>query len=176
MFGFVLPEKFENFPRFLFAHSIIFFLFVFSLINLSLPLTGQIRPFFILMAIFYWSMHRPNMIHPLLLFVYGIAFDLILNFPVGLHAILFLLVQWVIKTQRAFFMGQPYLVVWICFACTCFSVFAIEWIFFSVISSMLLNLTPVLSSFLLTVLMFPPVSLFFMLINKMLPLTPSSVH
>lgn len=167
-------EKIDWFWRVALAHSVIFFLFMLGLISFSIPMSGAVRPFFILMAIYYWAINRPTLIHPFFVFIYGIIFDSVLGFPIGIHSLLFLTVQWVIKRQRSFFLGQTYLVVWMGFAMTSLSVVLIEWLFFSVIAETWLNIKPMFFSFLITVLSFPIGTLIFIAVHRILPVKQKS--
>lgn len=171
MFDFFSQEKIDWFSRVLLAQVVIFFLFMLGLVSFSIPMSGEVRPFFILMALYYWAIYRPSLLHPFFVFIYGIIFDLILGFPLGIHAVLFLLVQWVIKSQRLFFMGQTYLVVWIGFSLTVLSVLSVEWIFFSALAGAWLNLTSILTGFVMTSLLFPLITLMFIVVHKILPVT-----
>ncbi len=165
------PEKINWLWRVLIAQAIVFSLFMLGLISFSIPMSGEVRPFFILMALYYWAIYRPSLLHPVLVFFYGLVFDLVLGFPVGIHAVLFLLVQWVIKSQRLFFMGQTYLVVWIGFSLTVLSILSIEWFFFSALAGSWLSLKTITLTFLMTSLLFPLVTFFFIMAHKILPVT-----
>lgn len=174
MFDFVLFEKIDRLWRLCFAQSVVLFLSIINMISFYLPMTGEIRPYFILMAVYYWTIFRPTLLHPVILFFIGIIFDLVAGFPLGIHAVLFLLTQWVINTQRLFFMGQTYLVVWIGFALTCLSVLIIEWFFFSALAMHWINIKPVISSFIVTILLFPVITLLFISVQRLLPVVPKS--
>lgn len=164
-------EKIDWFWRVSLAQFFIFCLFMLGLVSFSIPMSEKIRPLFFLIAIYYWAIYRPGMIHPFFIFVYGIVFDLVLGFPVGIHALLFLTVQWIIKTQGVFFTGQTYLVVWLGFAVTVLSVLTAEWLFFSVFAGTLMGVTTMLISFVMTCLLYPLITAIFMMIHRILPVT-----
>lgn len=170
MFDFFSSENIDWFWRVSVAQIFIFFLLLLGLISFSIPMSGEIRPFFILMALYYWSIYRPSLLHPFVVFLYGFIFDIVLGFPLGLHSILFLVIQWVIKSQRLFFMGQTYLVVWIGFTVTTFSALLIEWIFFSVLSAGFVPYSAMINNLVITVFLFPLVSYFFILMHRFLPI------
>lgn len=174
MSDFTSFEKINWFWRLSIAQSIIFILFMMGLVSFSLPLTEQIRPYFILIAIYHWTIYRPTLLHPILIFGIGFIFDLILAWNLGLHSILFLLVQWIIGKQRLFLLGQTYLVVWIGFALTCLSVIAFEWLFFSAVAgSWQAGISPLVSC-IATILLYPLVSLLFISVQRLLPAVPHS--
>lgn len=166
----------HSFLRYSVAYGFLLILFVLNLISFSIPLTELLRPYFILMAIYYWAIYRPDFIPPLVLFVLGVLYDLVLGFPIALHAILFLTVQWIIKNQRLFFLGQSYVSIWLGFILTCFSVLTLEFIFFSFLAHSFLDIKMIIGNLFVTVLGFPLITLFFILINRLLPLVPKSIN
>ena len=87
-------------------------LLVLSVFPFKIGHVGEIRPSFILMAIYYWAIMRPSTLPPLAAFFVGIAFDLMGGFPLGLNAMTLVVAQWVTRTQRKFLLGQPFAVIW----------------------------------------------------------------
>lgn len=160
--------------RILLAQGMIFFLFIADMISFALPMTDQVRPYFIIMAIYYWAIYRPSLMHPLQVFAFGVIYDIVLFLPIGGHAILFLLVQWIIRNQRLFLLGQTYLVVWIGFVLTCAAIFLSEWLFYSGVEQTWLSVTPIISSALVTILVFPLISLLFIGVHRVLPVAPKA--
>ena len=150
-------------------------LFLMNLVSISLPQTGEIRPYFLVMIIYYWAIYRPSILSPIFVFLLGFFYDLVLGFPLGMHGVLFLSIQWILNTQRLFFMGQTYLVVWIGFSLTCLAALFLEWSFFSILSQNLIEIGPLINSLLVTTFLFPLVALIFGLIHKILPLASKSV-
>lgn len=155
--------------RLVLAQAVIFFLFLLGLINYSFPIAELPRPYFIVICIYFWMIYRPSLLSPAYIFILGLLFDFILNFPVGIHAVIFIVLQWVIRDQRLFFLGQPYMMVWMGFAFSCFGVFMLEWLSLSLISLNLFNFYDVLLGTLITVLIFPLVTLLFNVIYRILP-------
>lgn len=85
----------------------------------SLAHVGGLWP---MMGITYWTLVRPRAMGPFVVFLFGIATDLITFLPLGLHAFVFVLAQIVLKRQRRFLVGQGFLVLWASFAILAFSV------------------------------------------------------
>lgn len=172
MADFFLQDRFDWLWRVGLAQGIVLMLLFISFINFSLPINVEVRPYFILMAIYYWAIYRPTLLPPVFVFFIGVFFDLILNFPIGLHAVVFLLVQWIIRSQRVFLMGQPHLMVWLGFAVTCLAVLILEWLFFSLAFKHWMEIEVVSGSLVVSVLLFPPIVMLFTLVHKVLPVTP----
>lgn len=167
--------SFNSFWRFSLVYGLVLLLFFLSLISFSIPMTEMIRPYFILMAIYYWAVYRPTLLNAVIIFFLGIFYDLILGFPLALHAALFLIVHWIIRNQRTYFLGQSYVIVWIGFIITCFSVLVLEYIFFSIYLGHILSFTGLLNTLVLTSLFYPLITLIFSGLNRILPLAPKSI-
>ncbi|MEM6781715.1 MAG: rod shape-determining protein MreD [Pseudomonadota bacterium] len=100
MSSFSLSERFEWVWRFLLAHTVTLSLFFLALVSFAIPYAGQVKPYFLLMPIYFWSIYRPALVPPLFLLLIGVMFDLISGQSyLGLTAFILLAAQWVIKDQ-----------------------------------------------------------------------------
>ncbi len=169
MIDFFSFENIRTYSRLALAHGFIFILFLLGVISYSVSSPDVVRPYFIVMALYFWSIYRPTLMSPAYVFALGLLFDFILNYPVGLHALIFVALQWIIRDQRLFFLGQPYFIAWIGFAFTCFSVLALEWGFFSLVSNIMFDYELVLWGSLVSILSYPLVTLLFHMIYRILP-------
>ncbi len=113
------------------AQSFLIFLFLLSLVSFSLPHADSVKPLFVLIPLYYWGIYRPSITPILYVFVLGLLMDFISGFPVGVHAVLFVVLQFVMRSQRLFLMEQPYPMFWLGFAIVSSSVYALQWLFFS---------------------------------------------
>ena len=172
MVDFLSSEKLSLYSRLGIAHAVIFFLFLLGLISYSIPFSDATRPYFIIISIYFWAIYRPTLLPIAYVFILGLLFDFILNYPVGLHALLFVAVQWGIRDQRLFFLGQPYMIVLIGFAFTCFAVLLSEWLFFSLLLGRGGDFNSVIYGTLISTLIFPIVTLLFNMIYRILPPAP----
>lgn len=161
---------------YVFVYGFIFTLFCLSFIHYSVPMAGIIRPSFFLCGIYFWAIYRPSLLPSILIFVLGVLYDLYIGYPVALHAVIFLSIFWLIKSQRLFFLGQSYMAIWLGFILTALSFYIVQYLFFIFYLQNLPALGPLIGSFILTSIVFPPLSFIFIKINNILPLsyTPSS--
>lgn len=155
--------------RYVVAYGAVVLFFFLNTISFSFPLTDEMRPFFVLLIIYFWSVYRPYFLNYMLVFGLGLFFDFILNFPIGLHSLLFLIVAWLVRRQRNFFLGQSYIVLWIGYLVTLSSVIFLEYIFFSALLKHFPDVYPIISNFLISAVLFPPVSYLMFLIHRFLP-------
>ena len=110
------PQSFSRYGRLVIPYVVLFLFLSLSLVNIPLPYFSAVRPDFVLMAVFYWSIYRPTLVPPVLCFTLGVLVDFLVGVPVGLHAFLFVSVHWLIRDQRRFLMGQPYIATWAVFS------------------------------------------------------------
>ena len=155
--------------RLLLAQTVVLLILAFSVINYSIPLTGEVRPHFLLAAVFYWAVYRPTLLPPWYVFVLGLLMDTLSGLPLGLNALILVAVHWVVRMQRLYLMGQSFLGLWIGFALTCFLSASAQWSLYALISRTLVPVGPSLASAGLTILLFPLISLLLILVHRILP-------
>jgi len=146
----------------------ILFLFIVSLTNLSHLLGFKSGPYLFLICVFYWSIYRPSMIPLIVSFLLGVIQDLVYEYPVGLHAILYTSFSVALRHQRIFLMGQTYLILWLFFALCCLVYGFLEWSFFSIRYWDFFDLGPLISSVLITIFLYPLMNWLFILLHRML--------
>ena len=151
------------------AHGLILFLFLLGVTSFGFSFDETVRPYFFIICIYFWSIYRPTLMSPVYVFILGLLFDILLGLPLGLHALLFVVLQWGIRDQRLFFLGQPYMIVWIGFAFTCFTMMSAEWLFFSIISEGVHDFQKVIYGTVISTLIFPLITLLFNVIYRILP-------
>jgi rod shape-determining protein MreD len=151
----------------------VFVLLVLSAFPFQVAHLGEIRPAFMLMAVYYWAILQPPM--PLAAFLLGLVLDLVSAYPLGMNALVLVAVQWLTSSQRKFFLGQSFLVIWACFALVAFGSGLVQWALFSLFDLMVFSPRPMLVSTLLSAFLFPLVVLPLGMAHKALVEHPSSV-
>lgn len=136
-----------------FETSLVFI--ILSVLVWPIPYVGAISPSLGLIAIFYWSVYRPDLLRPLVVFLLGMLNDAINGLPLGLSAALFLGVHQLAYMHRRFFVGQIFYVLWFGFAVLAFLSMVVSWAVVSVYNGRILTLMPVLLQFAITVVIFP---------------------
>lgn len=107
---------------------------VLALVPLGISGWSQVTPPLLLMAIFWWSVHRPSSIPPSVAFLIGLLQDLASGAPIGQSALLLVVTQWVISGQRRFLATQPFLLVWAAFAVVVAVTALVEWICYALLT------------------------------------------
>lgn len=129
---------------------------------------GQIRPFFLLTAVYYWAVYRPSMLPPIPAFLSGLALDILSGLPMGMNALVVMLVQMTTRAQAKFLLAQKFAVVWACFALVALMAALAQWLLFSLLTLQWAALQPSLVSAGLTVLIFPAMVVPLYAINRAL--------
>lgn len=126
-----------------------------SVVPLRIAHLGALRPSFMLMAVYYWSLLRPS--PTLVVFAIGLLLDLLSAYPFGMNALVLVAVQALTSGQRKFLMGQSFLVIWAGFAVVAFCAGFVQWALFSLFETSWVTPYPILIGTLLSAVLFPVV-------------------
>lgn len=155
--------------RFVVAYTLIVLFWIMDMISLGIPEFQTIKPAFILVIIFYWSIYRPTLMPSWLVFVMGIILDLVTGMPVGLNALVLVMVQRIMIDQRLTFMGQPFSTVFFGYISVAAIFYGVQWSIFGVVHNYYINFEFVLGRFLIAIILFPLLYLTVNLTHKILP-------
>lgn len=126
-----------------------------GMVPLPLPGYTMVTVPLMLMSLFYWVIHRPDLLRPVVVFIVGLLQDLIGGTPIGMTPMVLMLAYWLLITQRRFFLGRSFLMLWIGFALVATGAAAVQWAVFALMTASLLDARPVLVQALLGVALFP---------------------
>lgn len=171
----LLPMDFLNWAsRLLLAQGVIVLFLLLNIVSFSMPHAGDFKPFFLLMAVYYWAIYRPTVMPIAYTFVLGLIFDLLAELPIGLSALILVAIQTVVQKSRLFLMGQPYIMVWLGFAITT-AVYTISFWFLISLSEFsfapLRAFVQMMLAGLLSVMIFPLGSLILQAVHRLLPVS-----
>jgi rod shape-determining protein MreD len=144
----------------------IFLFVIFSVLPQGLSNVPDIFPMLTLSAIFYWTIYRPNLTPPILMFLIGLMQDIFFGTTIGLMAAIFLGVYGITLTQRKIFIAKTFYVMWLGFAVISAVAFTSIWTLSGLLSgSYVVSIVP-LVQYVLTVLSFPIVIWCFVRIQR----------
>lgn len=135
--------------------GIIFILLVLSAFPVPFLGLGEICPVFLLIAVYYWAIFKPQLLPPAGAFIAGLLLDLLSAYPVGMNAFLFVLVQWMAARQRKFLLSQNFMVIWSSFTLVAFIFSVVRWMAFSLFELHLMPIKPVVIGALMTAVVYP---------------------
>lgn len=145
----------ERMARLSLTLGIIFMLLLLSAFPFKIGGFGEIRPQFLLIAVYYWAIFRPHMLTPTGTFATGLLQDLLSGYPLGMNAAVLVLTQMVMKPQRKFMLGQHFVVIWAAMQLVALSAGMLQWAAFSLFEWHLMSVKSVLTSALMTGMVFP---------------------
>jgi len=89
-------------------------LLVAILMVVPLPLPGymELAPDLVLIAVFYWTVHRPDLMRAWAVFLIGLLQDILGGGPLGLIALVLILVHAAIINQHKAFRGKSFGLIW----------------------------------------------------------------
>lgn len=94
---------------------------------LGLPGAAELLSGFGVVAVYFWSLFRPHAMPPAAVFVLGLFADLLGFGPLGVRALVLLLVHGFALRARRGLTGQRFLVVWLVFAAVVTVATGLEW-------------------------------------------------
>ncbi|HKT20644.1 MAG TPA: rod shape-determining protein MreD [Stellaceae bacterium] len=127
-----------------------------SIVPLNLPGFAVVTPAFTLMAVFHWTVYRPDLLPLSAVFVSGLFLDLLNGTPyVGLSALIFLLARTAVMAQRQLFVNRTFPVLWLGFLGVAAGTFALLWVLVCLLHGGFVGLRPFIFEAVLTVACYP---------------------
>ena len=135
-------------------------LVVFCAVPTRLPGFAQVAPFWPVMGVFYWSIYRPDLLPMWATFLIGLVADVVVGMPLGVNALLFLLIRGVVVTQRRFFLTNAFPMTWAAFALTVLGEMGLNWVLFAMLNGDAVDPQILLWQYVLLVGLFPLATVF----------------
>lgn len=135
---------------------------IFCVLLVSLP----VRPFggyapmpvLPLIAVYFWTIQAPAQLPSPSVFLIGLLQDFLSGGPLGLWPAVYLCVQYVVLSQRAYFVGRELQVIWVGFAVAALMASLMIWLVTSLLYGRVLSAGPLLWIMFATVLVYPIVA------------------
>ncbi len=137
------------------------FLVILGVMPLGLPNFESVSPIWTLPAVYYWSVHRPDLMPAPLAFVLGLLHDMLNGGPLGLMALVLLFVQAICVNRRREVLNEPFLIGWLGFVVVSAGAHLAVWLLASLYFVAWQNFLLVLIQFAITVSFYPPMALLF---------------
>jgi rod shape-determining protein MreD len=123
---------------------------------------STVMPLFPLMAVYHWAVFRPRLLPAYAVFLIGILQDILTGAPVGVNALVFLLVYGAVLSQKRFFTGKSFIILWLGFSLIAAAATALNWIAVSLLSVTVVEIRTAAFQYLLTIGFFPALAWVFM--------------
>jgi rod shape-determining protein MreD len=141
--------------RHLIPFGMSFALVLLSVIPVGLPGYSSIAPLLPVMGVYYWAIYRPDLLPAWAAFVIGLLADILAGTPLGVNALVLLLVQCVTASQRRFFLAKSFLVAWWAFAVLAAGAIGLIWLLVSLLDGRLIDPGPVAVDYIVMLGLFP---------------------
>ena len=119
--------------------------------------------------VYFWSLYRQDLFSPAAAFATGVLYDALAGLPLGLTALVLLLVRQLVVVQQRFFLARSFPVVWCCFLLLAPAAEIARWLLISLWWGRLFALEPVVLSLLLTMALYPLASLLLTRVHNGIP-------
>lgn len=127
-----------------------------SVVPLHVPGLAVATPAFVLMTLYHWTVYRPDLIPPGMVFVIGILLDLLEGTPyIGMSSLTFLVVRGLILLGRQRAANRSFAVVWAGFLIVATIAIGLQWLGVSALSMAALSARPFAFQILVTVAAYP---------------------
>lgn len=127
-----------------------------SVVPLHVPGLAVVTPAFMLMAVYHWTIYRPDLLPLGAIFVIGVLLDLLSGTPyVGISALTLLLARTVLLANRRHFVNRTFPVLWGGFLALAAGTFTFQWAIVSLLHKAVLGVRPAIFQAVLTVACFP---------------------
>lgn len=131
---------------------------VMTILPLRVPGYAALTPAFVLMAVYHWTIYRPDLLAPIGLFAVGLAQDLVAGTAIGAGALVLLLARAAVLRCRRYFINRTFPIVWGGFALLAGAAMLGLWALHSLMQLSLFDLRTTVFRAVLTVAIFPVAS------------------
>jgi len=136
-------------------------LLLFTAVPFAAPGFLQADPMISVLCIYYWGVHRPDLMGYVGSFTLGLLEDILMGTPLGVGPLVLLLVQWVIVTQYRFFVGKPFMVTWWVLGVVALAALLVKTLAVGVLAGSLPSLLALAAAYALTMALYPVLSWLF---------------
>ncbi|MBL4802204.1 MAG: rod shape-determining protein MreD [Emcibacter sp.] len=128
------------------------------LLQYRLFFLDNIFPFLSLIGVYYWSIFKPHLIPVSLVFMLGVLQDILSGGPLGMTALLLILVRIFVVRQGSRFLEREFLFNWLVFIFVAVVFGLLNWIIASLYIREAQNLWNIFGQIMLTIAIFPGIA------------------
>ena len=130
-------------------------LVVLAQVPLHIPGFAEVAPILPLMAVYHWTIYRPDLLPAVAVFFAGLLHDALSGMPFGINAAVFVMVHMVVVSQQVFFQGKSFPVIWLGFAMVAAGAVVLTWMLHALFFAAITPLEPAFIQYMVTVGAFP---------------------
>jgi rod shape-determining protein MreD len=129
-----------------------------SVVPTRLPGYSVVAPSLTVMSLFYWTVHRPDLMRVWAAFAIGLLEDSLSGTPLGVNALLYVLIHAAILAQYRVFRGKSFGLIWAAFAVIAAFAQLMTAILAAVVGGALIPAGVYAAQLILTILIYPVVA------------------
>jgi len=129
-----------------------------TILPVRVPGYAALTPAFTLMAVYHWTIYRPDLLPAVVLFAVGLAEDLLTGAPVGVGALVLLLARAAVLRARRYFINRTFPFVWTGFALLGATAMLAVWVLQCLVQLTVFDLRSTMFRTVLTIAIFPVAS------------------
>ena len=126
-----------------------------SQVPVGFPGGVPFTPFLPLICVYYWTVHRPDLMPVWAVFLIGLLHDLLSAGAIGVGCFTLLGAYGVVATQRRFLVSFSVLLQWVSFAVLALAATLVVWLLTMIVMGLALNPAPLVYQYVLTVAVYP---------------------
>jgi rod shape-determining protein MreD len=112
-------------------------------------------PLLPLISVYHWAIYRPQLLPTYAVFLIGVLQDILTGSPIGVNALVFLLVYGAVISQKTFFSGRSFFVLWIGFGLIAAGASVTNWLVISILNVAIVGIQTAFLQYILTLGFFP---------------------
>lgn len=132
-----------------------------SRFHYPLPGISLVFPLFLAMAVYYWSLFGHAFFPLWFVFLMGLLQDILTGLPLGVSALTYSGLWWLVQSQRRYLTKEPFLVIWFGFAVAVSLLGVVTWMVLSLYYATPMPWQDAAVQLILTVLFYPAAHLVF---------------
>ena len=153
-----LVQRLDRFGRILSPFAICMLLVLLSVAPLRVPVLASAAPLFPLMAVFHFGLFRPALLPHWLVLLFGLLLDLLSGGPVGVNAVVLLLVRHFVEANQRFLVDKPFPVIWFGYALVSAGAVAAIWALTSILFWLAVDPRAAIFQYLVALALYPVVA------------------
>ena len=157
-------------------YAFLLLLFLLSLANIPLFGSGAVRPAFLLIGLYFWTITRPGLLPVPIVFMVGLFYDIVSASVIGTHTFAFMLIVMLVRSQRRFLLGQTWAVLWVGFVAAAIILGAVEMLVYTLSSGSLPSVFLFLAGVLVSALAYPLMTPLMFGLNQFLSAAKPDYH
>ncbi|MDA9008894.1 rod shape-determining protein MreD [Alphaproteobacteria bacterium] len=123
----------------------------------GIPGFVKVAPSMTIISVYFWSISRPELLPLYLVFGLGLIEDALIGEPLGIQAIVLVLIAYTVSTQRHFFTFAPFGYIFSSFILAAAAGLGVNWLVNSLYYWKFWDITPLLVKAAMTVIFYPVV-------------------